>query len=265
MQNFTFFIEHIVGSDNKVVDALIRRCLILQEFQVKTLRFEHLKDMYCDDTNFKEAYEACANPVLRDKSQWTEYMVQEGLLFKGNQLCIPKCSMRDNLLKEKHSGGLYGHFGHDKTLAQLSNSYYCPGMRTKVIKFVNKCRIFQHRKLKRQNTRLYQPLPILERPWDVISMDFVLGLPRMQRGFDSIFLVVDIFSKMAHFIPCQKTNDATHVANLFFKEVVRLHGLPRSIVSEKYTKFVGHFWRTLWKKLGTYLSFNSTYHPQTDG
>jgi hypothetical protein len=265
MQNFTFVIKHIVGNANKVVDALSRRCLILQEFQVKTLGFEHLKDMYYDDPDFKEAYEACENTVLRDRSQWTEYMIQEGLLFKGNQLCIPKCSMRDNLLKEKHSGGLAGHFGHDKTFAQLSSSYYWPGMRTEVIKFVNRCRICQHAKGKRQNTELYQPLPIPERPWDAISMDFVLGLPRTQRGCDSIFVVVDRFSKMAHFIPCQKTSDATHVANLFFKEVVRLHGLPRSIGSDRDTKFVGHFWRTLWKKLGIDLSFSSAYHPQTDG
>jgi hypothetical protein len=68
MHNFPFVIKHIVGNDNKVVDALSRRCLILQEFQVKTLGFEHLKDMYYDDTYFKEAYEACENPVLRHKS-----------------------------------------------------------------------------------------------------------------------------------------------------------------------------------------------------
>jgi hypothetical protein len=173
--------------------------------------------------------------------------------------------MRDNLLKEKHSGGLVGHFSHDKTFAQLSSSYYWPGMRTKVVKFVNKCRICQHAKGKRRNTRLYQPLSIPERSWDAISIDFVLGFPRTQRGCDSIFVVVDRFSNMAHFIPCQKTSDATHVANLFFKEVVRLHGLRRSIISDRDTKFVGHFWRTLWKKLGMDLSFISTYHPQIDG
>jgi hypothetical protein len=221
--------------------------------------------MYRDDLDFKEEYEAYENPILRDRNQWTKYMIQVGLLFRGNQLCIPKCSMRENLLKEKHNGGLAGHFGHDKTFSKLNNSYYWLGMRTYVKKFMDICRICQHTKGKRQNAGLYRPLPIPERSWDAVSMDFILGLPRTQRGCDLIFVVVDRFSKMTHFIPCQKTNDATHIANLFFKEVVRLHDLPRSIISDRDTKFIGHFWRTLWKKLGTNLSFSLAYHPQIDG
>jgi hypothetical protein len=80
--------------------------------------------MYGDDPYFKEAYEASENPILRDISQWKEYMIQDGLLFRGNHLCFPKCSMRENLLKEKHNGGLVGHFGHDKAFSKLNGSYY---------------------------------------------------------------------------------------------------------------------------------------------
>jgi hypothetical protein len=169
--------------------------------------------------------------------------------------------MRENLLKEKHSGGLARHFGHDKTFTNLSELYFWPGMRANVKRFVDRCRVCQHSKGRKPNAGFYHPLPIPERPWEAISMNFVLGLLRMQRGVNSIFVVVDRFSKMAHFIPCHKTNDATYITNLFFKEVIRLHGLPKSIVSDRDTKFIGNFWRTLWKKLGTNLAFSSSYHP----
>ena len=84
-------------------------------------------------------------------------MIQEGFLFKSNKLCIPKCSMRENMVQEKHGGGFSGHFGQDKTFSQVSAFYFCPGMQHDVKKFVEKCRICQNAKGGIQNTGLYQP------------------------------------------------------------------------------------------------------------
>lgn len=155
---------------------------------------------------------------------------------------------------------MIGHFGQDNTFEYMKHFYFWPRMRTQAQKFVEKCAIYQHAKGKSQNTSLYIPLSIPNRPWDSINMDFVLDMPKIKMGYDSIFVVVDRFLKMAHFIPCFNTSDATHTS-IFSKEFVRLHGLPRNIVSDRDTKFRRHFWNTLWKIHGIDLNYGSIYHP----
>ena len=173
--------------------------------------------------------------------------------------------MRELLVREAHSGGLMGHFGVTKTYDVLHEHFYWPNMRKLVEKICSTCITCKQAKSTVMPHGLYTPLPVPSSPWTDISMDFVIGLPRTKRGRDSIFVVVDRFSKMAHFIPCHKTDDATHVADLFFREVVRLHGIPKTIVSDRDAKFLSHFWKVLWGKLGTKLLYSTTCHPQTDG
>nr|GEU79783.1 transposon Ty3-I Gag-Pol polyprotein [Tanacetum cinerariifolium] len=172
---------------------LSRKTTFLMSIRKEVLGFDSTKELYTNDEDF------------------------------GNRLCAPKTSLRIQLIKEVHAGGLSAHLG------------------------------------------LYMPLPAHESPWVDILMDFMLGLPRTQREVDYVFVVVNRFSKMAHFIPCKKTSDTEHIARLFFQNVVRLHGVPKSITLDRDGKFLAYFLLTLWRRLGTSLNFSSTAHPQTNG
>ena len=96
-------------------------------------------------------------------------------------------------------------------------------------------------------------------------MDFVSGLPRTVKGYDAIWVVVDRLTKSTHFLPIKKTYPLNHLAKLYVEEVVRLHGVPSSIVSHRDPRFTSHFWGALQDALGTKLKFSTTFHPQTDG
>jgi hypothetical protein len=98
----------------------------------------------------------------------------------------------------------------------------------------------------------------------VITIDFITRLPKTTRKHDSIMVVVDKLTKFAHFVPINKTHTTTNIAEIYMREIVRLHGIPRTIVSDEDTNFTSNFWRGLFKVFGTNLNFITTYHPQSD-
>ena len=252
-------IHHKVGKINKGADALSRRYLLLSTLESKVLGFAIIKGLYGQDEDFKETYEKCSIHAHG------LFHLEHGFLFKGTWLCIPKSGFWELLIQELYGGALAGHVGIEKMCSMLKEHYYWPNMSKDVEHFVRRCSTCQLTKSHLWPQGLYSPLPVPHGPWEDVSLDFITGLPRTQRHKESIMVVVDSFSKIAHFVACHTTNDASHVANLYFKEIVRLHGLPRSMVSDRDTKFLSDFWLTLWRKLGTHVKPSTTCHPQTDG
>ncbi|KAH0716655.1 hypothetical protein KY290_012917 [Solanum tuberosum] len=259
IETFPYVIAYKQGKENVVADALSRRYVLISTLTSKLLGFDQIKFLYANDSDFGEIFAECK------LGPFEKFNLQDEFLFKENKLCVPNCSLRELFVREAHCGGLMGHFGVPKTLGILSEHFYWPSMRKDVEKVCSYCLECKQAKFRTLPHGLYIPLPVSNSPWIDISMDFILGLPKTKYGKDSIFVVVDRFSKMAHFIPCKKTNDTSHVADLFVKEVVKLHGIPRTIVSDRDTKFISHCWRILWGKLGTKLLFSTSCHPQTDG
>nr|GEX77372.1 hypothetical protein [Tanacetum cinerariifolium] len=241
LQNFNFTLKYKAVIHNKVADALSRRAFYLSVMRAEVQGFDNFKEMYSEDAYFRHIM----HEVLSGKRY--DYQVQDGFLFKGMQLCTPNCSLREKVVAELHS---LGHIGRDKSIVLVESKYFWPKLRRDVARHVERCQVCQRSKGVSTNAGLYTPLRILSSPGNDVSMDFVLGLPCTQRRKDFIMVVVDRFSKMTHFIPCRKTIDASNVADLYFKEVFRLHGLPLTITLDRDPKFMGHFWRTLWKKMG---------------
>ena len=173
IETFPYVVKHKRGKDNIVADALSRRCALITQLDTKVLGLESIKTLYAVDADFNEPFSRCI-----DGKGWDKYYVHDGFLFRTNKICIPACSIRQVLLQEAHAGGLAGHFGVKKTLDMLSDHFFWPHMRRDVQRHVGCCIVCLKAKSRLNPHGLYTPLPIPHVPWEDISMDFVLGLPR---------------------------------------------------------------------------------------
>jgi hypothetical protein len=148
----------------------------------------------------------------------------------------------------------------------LKEKYWWYGLKRDVAEHVALCDICQRVKAEHQKPAgLLQPMKIPEWKWEEVGMDFIIGLPRTQRGYDSIWVIVDRLTKAAHFLLVKTTYTGAKLAELYMERIVCLHGVPKKIVSDRGTQFTLQFWQKVHRSLGTKLNFSSAYHPQTDG
>ncbi|WVZ17815.1 hypothetical protein V8G54_010797 [Vigna mungo] len=157
-----------------------------------------------------------------------------------------------------------GHSGFLRTYKRITGNLYWTCMKKMIQEFVKPCDVCQRQKYEVTPARLLQPLPIPDRIWEDISLDFITGLPK-SKGFQAIFVVVDRLSKYGNFTFLKHPYTARKIAELFAKEIVRLHGIPQSIVSDRDPVFMNLFWQELFRLQGTTLKMSSSYHPETDG
>ncbi|GJU72610.1 putative nucleotidyltransferase, ribonuclease H, partial [Tanacetum coccineum] len=191
----------------------------------------------------------------------------DGVVWFEDRLCVPNDqALREKVMTEAHSSPFTIHPGSTKMYRDLKQYFWWNGMKQDVATFVSKCMTCQQVKIEHQRASgLLQPLEIPMWKWDEISMDFVTGLPTTQKRHDAIWVVVDRLTKSAHFLPIRKNYGISKLAEIFRQEIVRLHGTPTSIVSDRDPKFTSRFWKGLQKAWGTRLKFSTAFHPQTDG
>ncbi|MGQ3285828.1 RNase H-like domain-containing protein [Bosea sp. (in: a-proteobacteria)] len=190
-----------------------------------------------------------------------------GLWFKGGRVAVP--CLRPlilRILNDHHDSPWAGHPGRDRTLDLVERHFWWPTLRADVERYVAHCDKCQRSKPRGGRVPgTLQPLPIPHDPWESVTVDFVTGLPRTLHGYDAICVFVDRLTKMTHFVPCKKAITAEETAELFLQHVVRLHGEPATLISDRGPQFAGHFMHGYLRRLGTQSRLSTAYHPQTDG
>jgi hypothetical protein len=235
---------------------------LVASFHVRPVLIDRVREAQFQDPSLDQMRQK-----VLDNSQGDFSTRSDGTLLFRNRLVVPNIQMlRHEILEEAHSSAYAVHPGSTKMYRTLKEYYWWPNMKREIAAYVSRCLICQQVKAERQKpSGLQQPLQIPVWKWDHITMDFVYSLPRTRDGHDGIWVIVDRLTKSAHFLPVKKTYKLEKLAELYVSEIVRLHGVPESIVSDREPRFVSRFWKELQSALGTRLHFSTAFHPQTDG
>jgi hypothetical protein len=192
---------------------------------------------------------------------------EQGTIWFKKRICVPEIEhLRQLILREAHDSTYSIHPRSTKMYQDLKEKYWWYGLKRDVVTHVALCDVCQQVKAEHQRPAgLLQPLKVPEWKWEGIGMDFIVGLPRTRDGYDSIWVIVDRLTKVAHFIPVKTTYSGAQLAELYMSRIVCLHGVPKKNVSDRGTQFTSRFWKRLYESMDTKLNFSSVYHPQTDG
>jgi hypothetical protein len=205
--------------------------------------------------------------LIRDNKTSAFLEDSQGTLWLGKRICVPNLKpIKESILREAHDSAYSIHLGSTKLYKDLKTRHWWNGMKRDVAEYVALCNTCQRVKAKHQRpVELLQPLKIPEWKWEEIGMDFIVGLPRTQAGYDSIWVIVDRFTKVAHFIPVKTTYSGAKPAELYMSRIVCLHGVLKKIMSDRGSQFTSKFWEKLHESMDTKLNFSLAYLPQTDG
>ena len=175
-------------------------------------------------------------------------------------------NLREEILREFHCSRFVVHLGGTKMYHDFHRQYYWSGMKKQVEDFVHRCLTCQQVKAKHQRLKgLLQPLEVVEWKWEHITMDFVTHLPRTSRGHDAVWVIVEQLTKSTHFLVVRMTFTLEKFCKLYIREIVRLHGVPMSIVLDRDPKFMAHFWKSFQRVMVTQLMTSTAFHPHKDG
>lgn len=287
LQQFNFIIEYQEGKQNQVADGLSRRPdhkpIALDSIRAEVIAnlqstavaagVELRKEIitaYKHDVNCSAILDRLCSPPSSSISSTTDVQWKQldGLIVnrEGRVLVPDSAAIKLRIFQECHDLPLGGHLGSQKTIESVARRFVWPKLHEQVREYVSTCPACQMNKPSHQlPIGLLQVLEIPEGPWQVVTMDLITALPRTKAGHDAIVVFVCKLTKWAIYIATTTNVDAPRLADLFLLHVVRHHGLPRAIVSDRDPRFTSIFWQSLWKQLGTKLLMSTAFHPQTDG